>query len=74
MASNNGCFEGAAMFAFDPAPEKILPPEVFRQPVSKDLFEAVTARLNPPPCKTCSASEVMKNPGIVCTLYSGVAC
>nr|XP_031360480.1 adenosine deaminase domain-containing protein 1 [Lonchura striata domestica] len=63
MASSNGCFEGAAMFAFDPAPGKDLPPEVFRQPISEDLSEAVTARLNPPPCMTRSASEVMKNPG-----------
>ncbi|XP_053797898.1 adenosine deaminase domain-containing protein 1 isoform X2 [Vidua macroura] len=63
MASSNGCFEGAAMLAFDPAPEKILSPEVLRQPISKDLSEPVTARLNPPPCMTCSETEVMKNPG-----------
>ncbi|RLV96399.1 hypothetical protein DV515_00012661 [Chloebia gouldiae] len=60
------------MFAFDPAPEKILPPEVFRQPVSKDLSEPVTARLNRPPCMTCSKSEVMKNPGADITIFSAL--
>ncbi|XP_053797899.1 adenosine deaminase domain-containing protein 1 isoform X3 [Vidua macroura] len=69
MASSNGCFEGAAMLAFDPAPEKILSPEVLRQPISKDLSEPVTARLNPPPCMTCSETEVMKNPGDVIRPY-----
>ncbi|OWK58607.1 Adenosine deaminase domain-containing protein 1 [Lonchura striata] len=72
MASSNGCFEGAAMFAFDPAPGKDLPPEVFRQPISEDLSEAVTARLNPPPCMTRSASEVMKNPGADTTAFSAL--
>ncbi|XP_054139810.1 adenosine deaminase domain-containing protein 1 [Melozone crissalis] len=63
MASSTGCFEGAAMFAFDPAPEKILLPDVLRQPISKDLSEPVVARLNPPPCVMCNEPGVMKNPG-----------
>ncbi|XP_058659818.1 adenosine deaminase domain-containing protein 1 isoform X2 [Ammospiza caudacuta] len=65
MASSSGCFEGAAMFAFDPAPEKILLPEVLRQPISKDLSEPVIARLNPPSCMMCSEPGVMKNPAFL---------
>lgn len=74
MASSNGCFEGAAMLAFDLAPEKILPLEVLRQPISKDLSQPVTARLNPPPSMMCSEPGVMKNPGIVCCEYTGIGC
>lgn len=62
------------MLAFDDAPEKVLPSEVLRQPVSKDLSEPMTARLNPPPSMRCSEPGVMKNPGIVCTLYTGISC
>ncbi|XP_066041145.1 adenosine deaminase domain-containing protein 1 [Chamaea fasciata] len=68
MASSNGCFEGAAMLAFDDTPEKILPPEVLTQPVSKDLSKPVTARLNPPPSVRCSEPGAMKNPEDTTTL------
>lgn len=73
MASSNGCFEGAAMLAFDPAPEEIFPPEVLRHSISKDLSEPVTARLNLPRSMRCSEPGVMKSPGIVCSLYTGIA-
>ncbi|XP_058693696.1 adenosine deaminase domain-containing protein 1 [Poecile atricapillus] len=63
MASSNGCFEGAAMFTFNLAPEKILPAEVLGQPIAKDLSEPVTARLNPLLSMRCSEPGVIKNPG-----------
>lgn len=68
------CFEGATMLTFDGAPEKILPPEVLRQPVSKGLSEPVAAQLNPSPSMRCSVPGVMENPGIVCSLYTGIGC
>lgn len=74
MASSNSCFEGAAMLAFDRAPEKVLPPEVLRHGISKDFSEPVTARLNLPRSVRRSEAGVMKNPGIVCSLYTGIGC
>ncbi|KAL2304686.1 hypothetical protein Nmel_006638 [Mimus melanotis] len=70
MASSNGCFEGAAMLAFDPAPEEIFPPEVLRHSISKDLSEPITARLNLPRSMRCSEPGVMKSPGADTTTFS----
>ncbi|RMC13495.1 hypothetical protein DUI87_08569 [Hirundo rustica rustica] len=70
MASSNGCLERAAVLAFDNAPEKILLPEVLRQPISKGFSEPVTARLNPLPSMRCSEPGVMKNPGADTTTFS----
>lgn len=74
MASSSGWFEGAAMLTFPSAPEKILPPEVLRHGISKNLSEPMTAKLNPPPGVRCSEPGVMKNPGIVSSLYTGISC
>ncbi|XP_014742148.1 PREDICTED: adenosine deaminase domain-containing protein 1 [Sturnus vulgaris] len=72
MASSNGCFEGAAMLAFDPAPEEILAPDVLRHSISKDLSEPVTARLNLPRSMRFSEPGVMKNPGADTTTFSAL--
>ncbi|KAM7051997.1 adenosine deaminase domain-containing protein 1 isoform 2-T7 [Acridotheres tristis] len=72
MASSNGCFEGAAMLAFDPAPEEILAPDVLRHSISKDLSEPVTARLNLPRSMRFSEPGLMKNPGADTTTFSAL--
>ncbi|XP_041904527.1 adenosine deaminase domain-containing protein 1 isoform X1 [Corvus kubaryi] len=70
MASSSDWFEGATMLTSHAAPEKILPPEVLRHRISKDLSEPVIAKLNPPPGMGCSEPGVMKNPGPF--LFKGV--